>query len=277
MSMKFLGESFDIHGGGKDLVFPHHENEIAQSEAANGREFVRYWLHNGFVNINSEKMSKSLGNFFTIKEVLERYDAEVLRFFLLSAHYRSPIDFCDQNLTEAETGLERIYKGMVEIDRALVGGKVVGGELSDSGRELEEKVTGFGARFREAMDDDFNTALAIAGVFDLTRAVNRVAAEDSAVSSRLYELLTKARLAIDEVAQVLGIFTSEPSEYLERIKLRKAEDLEISTDEIEQLIAARAQARKAKDFKRSDEIRDLLLSRNIALLDSPLGTTWTVK
>jgi cysteinyl-tRNA synthetase len=277
MSMKFLGETFDIHGGGKDLVFPHHENEIAQSEAANGREFVRYWLHNGFVNINSEKMSKSLGNFFTIKEVLERYDAEVLRFFLLSAHYRSPIDFCDQNLTEAEAGLERIYKGMAEIDRVLAGGKEVGGDQSDSGSELEEKVMGLRARFREAMDDDFNTALAIAGVFDLTRAVNRVAAEDSVVSKRLYELLAIARQAIGDVAQVLGIFTSGPIEYLERIKSRKAADLEISTEEIEQLIAERALSRKAKDFKRSDEIRDLLLSRNITLLDSPLGTTWTVK
>ncbi len=277
MSMKFLGETFDIHGGGKDLVFPHHENEIAQSEAANGRPFVNYWLHNGFVNINSEKMSKSLGNFFTIKEVLERYDAEVLRFFLLSAHYRSPIDFCDQNLNEAHAGLERIYKGLAEIDRVCAGKREAGGLLSDGGRELEEKVRDIGLRFREAMDDDFNSALAIAGLFDLTRVVNRVAAEDSVVSDRLCEILATARQAVIDVGRVLGLFTSEPAEYLGRIKSRRAAELEISTEEIEGLIGERALARKSKDFKRSDEIRDLLLSRNIALLDSPLGTTWAVK
>ncbi len=277
MSMKFLGETFDIHGGGKDLVFPHHENEIAQSEAANSRPFVNYWLHNGFVNINSEKMSKSLGNFFTIKEVLERYDAEVLRFFLLSAHYRSPIDFCDQNLTEARAGLERIYKGLGEIDRICAGKSEVGDALSDSGRELEERVADLRFRFREAMDDDFNSALAIAGLFDLTRAVNRVVAEDTVVNDRLAELLAAARQGIGDVARVLGIFTSEPAEYLGRIKSRMVAALEISQEEIEELIAERALARKSKDFKRSDEIRDLLLSRNIALLDSPTGTTWGVK
>jgi cysteinyl-tRNA synthetase len=277
MSMKFLGETFDIHGGGKDLVFPHHENEIAQSEAANSRPFVNYWLHNGFVNINSEKMSKSLGNFFTIKEVLERYDAEVLRFFLLSAHYRSPIDFCDQNLTEAHTGLERIYKGLAELDR-LWGGSVESGDsLSDSGRELEEKVAGIGSRFREAMDDDFNTALAIAGLFDLIRGVNRVATDDSIVNERLREILATAREAVGDLARVLGIFSSVPVEYLGRIKSRRAAGLEISTEEIEDLIAQRAVARKSRDFKRSDEIRDLLLSRNIILLDSPSGTSWGVK
>ena len=277
MSMKYLGETFDIHGGGKDLIFPHHENEIAQSESANGKPFVTYWLHNGFVNINSEKMSKSLGNFFTIKEVLERYDAEVLRFFLLSAHYRSPIDFCDQNLTEARTGLERIYKGLAELDRMCEGEKEVVGELSNSGGELKKMVAALPTRFREAMDDDFNTALAIAGVFDLTRAVNRVVAEDAVVCDRLREVAAAARRAIGDVARVLGIFISAPTAYLERIKSRRAEALEITTEEIERLISERALARKSKDFKRSDEIRDLLLSRNIALLDSPRGTTWTVK
>ena len=277
MSMKFLGETFDIHGGGKDLVFPHHENEIAQSEAANGREFVRYWLHNGFVNINSEKMSKSLGNFFTIKEVLEQYDAEVLRFFLLSAHYRSPIDFCDQNLTEAEAGLERIYKGLAEIDRVLASEQGADGESGDSDRELEEKVTGVRERFGEAMDDDFNTALAIAGIFDLTRVVNRVVAEHPRPDNCIRQLLAQARQAVGDIATVLGIFTSRPTEYLERIKSRKAAGLEIAAKEIEALIAERTAARKEKNFKRSDEIRDYLLTRNIELKDSPQGTTWTVK
>ncbi|HWI41470.1 MAG TPA: cysteine--tRNA ligase, partial [Verrucomicrobiae bacterium] len=144
MSMKFLGDTFDIHGGGKDLVFPHHENEIAQSEAATGKPFARYWLHNGFVNINSEKMSKSLGNFFTIKEVLERFDSEVLRFFLLSAHYRSPIDFSDKNLKEAAAALTRIYTSLGEIDGALFAGK--GGVPVEAVEELREKVENFGAR-----------------------------------------------------------------------------------------------------------------------------------
>ncbi len=277
MSMKFLGETFDIHGGGKDLVFPHHENEIAQSEAANGAPFVNYWLHNGFVNINSEKMSKSLGNFFTIKEVLKEYDAEVLRFFLLSAHYRSPIDFCDQNLFEADAGLERIYKGLAEIHRLLATEPGDGGEPADEGRELEERVAGVRERFREAMNDDFNTALAIAGVFDLIRLVNRVVAEVPLPGSRLRQLLEEARTAVGEIAGVLGIFTSLPTEYLERIKLQKSAGLAIAAEEIEALIIERAGARKEKNFGRSDEIRDYLLMRNIELKDSPQGTTWTVK
>jgi cysteinyl-tRNA synthetase len=222
-------------------------------------------------------MSKSLGNFFTIKEVLEQYDAEVLRFFLLSAHYRSPIDFCDQNLSEAESGLDRIYKGLVEIDRALAASGGDDSELSGSGRELEEKVTGLAERFREAMDDDFNTALAIAGVFDLTRVVNRVVVEHPAPGGRLRELLARAKEAIGKTGKVLGIFTSEPAAYLERIKSRKVVGLELAVDEIEALISERTAARKAKDFKRSDEIRDYLLSRKVELKDSPQETTWTVK
>ena len=181
MSMKYLGDTFDIHGGGKDLIFPHHENEIAQSEAATGTPFVKYWLHNGFVNINAEKMSKSLGNFFTIKEVLEKYDSEVLRFFLLSAHYRSPLDFSDQNLTEAEAGMERIYTTLAGIDEALAGAgeprDVEPAQPREAEKELQEKVDFFIERFREAMDDDFNTALALGNVFDLVRSVNRVLAE----------------------------------------------------------------------------------------------------
>ena len=193
MSMKFLGETFDIHGGGRDLIFPHHENEIAQSEAATGRPFVRYWLHNGFVNINAEKMSKSLGNFFTIKEVLEKYDSELLRFFLLSAHYRSPLDFSDQNLTEAEAGMERIYKALAGIDAYLAegGGALATAAASLGGAELElrEKAGTFLGRFREALDDDFNTALAIGNLFDLVRSVNRVLAEPGGRSGLGGELL----------------------------------------------------------------------------------------
>jgi cysteinyl-tRNA synthetase len=282
MSMKYLGTTFDIHGGGKDLIFPHHENEIAQSEAATGKPFVNYWLHNGFVNINSEKMSKSLGNFFTIKEVLDKYDHEVLRFFLLSAHYRSPIDFSDQNLSEAETGLERIYKALATVEETLAKGQAPytapdPSALNEAQRELYDKAASLAARFGEAMDDDFNTALAMAHVFDLVRCVNRVLSEITAATATICGLCAMVKAEVAAIAGVLGIFSSTPTELLERLKSRKSENLEISVEEIEELIAERAAARKAKDFKRSDEIRDLLLSKNIALLDSPQGTTWSVK
>ena len=269
MSMKFLGETFDIHGGGKDLIFPHHENEIAQAEAATGKPFVKYWLHNGFVNINAEKMSKSLGNFFTIKEVLERYDAEVLRFFLLSAHYRSPIDFSDQNLKDAELGLERIYKALAGIDERLEAGVEV--PPSAESTELEEKCLDIAGRFGEAMDDDFNTALALGHLFDLVRSVNK------ALSGAPLALLARVKQEVAVVARVLGVCDSQPAAFLQRIKDRKTSEMEISAEEIEGLIAERAEARKAKNFKKGDEIRDALLARNVVLLDSAQGTTWKIK
>ena len=269
MSMKFLGETFDIHGGGKDLIFPHHENEIAQAEAATGKPFVKYWLHNGFVNINAEKMSKSLGNFFTIKEVLERYDAEVLRFFLLSAHYRSPIDFSDQNLKDAELGLERIYHALAGIDeRLLEPGEPAPSEES---AELSERCAALPARFEEAMDDDFNTALALGHVFDLVRAINR------GLPYAATKVLLRVKQEVMEIAAVLGVCNSQPASFLERIKARKTLGIEIPVEEIERLIAERGEARKAKNFKRSDEIRDQLLASNVVLLDGAQGTTWKVK
>jgi cysteinyl-tRNA synthetase len=274
MSMKYLGETFDIHGGGKDLVFPHHENEIAQSEAANGKPFVKYWIHNGFVNINSEKMSKSLGNFFTIKEVLDKYDNEVLRFFLVSAHYRSPLDFSDKNLDEAEAGIERIYGALTSISEVLAGQV-----CSDGGAdgELAEKVEGFMGRFTDAMDDDFNTAQALGHLFDLVRNVNRVAADAAQRNAANVELFRRVRLIFDDISQVLGIFNSEPAAFAERLKARKVAQSTVSPEEIERLIVERTEARKGKDFKRSDEIRDDLLAKGIMLLDSPQGTTWKVK
>lgn len=282
MSMRFLGETIDIHGGGKDLVFPHHENEIAQSEAATGKPFVRYWLHNGFVNINSEKMSKSLGNFFTIKEVLERYDAEALRFFLLTAHYRSPLDFSDQNVKEAEAGLDRIYSALARIDELTAGcstgsGAVSPKNLNEPCRELLEKVEQFSNRFREAMDDDFNTAQVLGIIFDVVRAVNRVVAEPGKLGKEIKTLLFQARQALEEAGEVLGVFRTRPEVYLEKARDRKSAELGICRDEIEGLIAERTAARAAKDFARSDAIRDGLLERNIVLLDSPQGTTWRIK
>lgn len=282
MSMKYLGETFDIHGGGKDLVFPHHENEIAQAEAASGKPFVKYWLHNGFVNINSEKMSKSLGNFFTIKEVLAQYDSEVLRFFLLSAHYRSPLDFSDQNLKEAEMGLERIYKALAAVDEVLAGAPVVdltaaAAPSTDAERELSEKLTTLPDKFRAAMSDDFNTALALGNIFDLIRSVNKVMGEGETETASVLALCSQVRKNMAGIREVLGIFTSVPNSFLERLKKRKSGSLDIASEEIERLISERAAARKTKDFKRSDEIREYLLTKNVTLLDSPQGTTWEVK
>jgi cysteinyl-tRNA synthetase len=282
MSMRFLGETIDIHGGGKDLVFPHHENEIAQSEAATGKPFVRYWLHNGFVNINSEKMSKSLGNFFTIKEVLDRYEAEVLRFFLLTAHYRSPLDFSDQNMNEAEAGLDRIYTALARMEEFAAGSTDdsldgMPKKLSEAHAELLEKVAAFPERFREAMDDDFNTAQALGAIFDLVRCVNRVAAEAPKPLDVARRLLSRSRAVLEEAGMVMGIFRTEPRAYLDRARERKLKELGITREEIEGLIEERSAARKARDFAKSDEIRDALLARNIVLLDSPQGTDWRIR
>lgn len=282
MSMEFLGKTFDFHGGGKDLIFPHHENEIAQSEAANGCSFVRYWLHNGFVNINSEKMSKSLGNFFTIREVLDKFDPETLRFFILSAHYRSPIDFSDQNLDEARTGLERIYSCLKAIDEVLnsvpTSAELPALEtLSPVGLELQEKLEQFIPRFVEAMDDDFNTAQALGVLFETVRASNRFLAESKELTAVALSLIARVRHLFDEAGAVLGLFATKPSAWLEGIKSAKAGQIDITPDEIERLIVERAEARAAKNFKRGDEIRDLLLDKGIQLLDSAQGTTWNVK
>ena len=282
MSMEFLGKTFDIHGGGKDLVFPHHENEIAQSEGANGCQFVRYWLHNGFVNINAEKMSKSLGNFFTIREVLKKYHPETLRFFILSAHYRSPLDFSDQNLDEAQAGLERIYACLAALDGILNGQShcaeiTVVENLSQVGLELQEKINQFLPRFTDAMDDDFNAAQALGILFETVRATNRFLAETKEITPLFLSLIAHTRHLFTEAGAVLGLFATAPSGWLEGIKAAKADEIDIAPEEIERLIGERAAARGAKDFKRGDEIRDLLLAQGIVLLDAPQGTTWNVK
>jgi cysteinyl-tRNA synthetase len=208
--------------------------------------------------------------------VLEKYDSEVLRFFLLSAHYRSPIDFCDQNLNDAEAGLARIYSALAGVDAALEG--PAGTPLATEAEgELASRLAEFLPRFREAMDDDFNTALALAHVFDLIRSVNRLLAEGGTPSPSARQLYIGVKEAFAAVAGVLGVFSSVPAAYLSRIKARKAATLPIATEEIEALIAERTAARKSRDFKRSDEIRDYLLERNIMLLDSAAGTTWKVK
>jgi cysteinyl-tRNA synthetase len=270
MSMKYLGESFDIHGGGKDLVFPHHENEIAQSEGASGKPFVKYWLHNGFVNVNQEKMSKSLGNFFTIRDILQSYDPEVVRFFILTAHYRSPIDFSDQNLQDALAGLSRFYEAL-QVAADSVADLPESATVSEEGAALE-------ARFREAMDDDFNTAQAIGHLFEGVRTMNRLCATKKfRKKADLVATVQDLQRTVIRLGGVLGLFGSEPTAWLDKQKFAALAGLDISVEQIEQFIAERNQARKDKDFARSDAIRDELDGKGIVLLDSAQGTNWKIK
>ncbi|MDZ4185958.1 MAG: cysteine--tRNA ligase [Desulfuromonadales bacterium] len=279
MSMQYLGETFDIHGGGKDLVFPHHENEIAQSEGATGKPFVKYWLHNGFVNVNHEKMSKSLGNFFTIRDILKTYDAEVLRFFILTAHYRSPIDFSDQNLDEARLGLSRFYQALAAADAFLEQGQPQTNQPEQEEiAELNERAKNLEARFKEAMDDDFNTALVIGHFFDLVRALNRVTAiPELANDSAALAAAQSARDKMVQLGNVLGLFSSPPQLWLEKQKHAGLGETGLSAEKIEELISARQSARANRDFARSDQIRDELAAKGILLLDSAQGTTWKRK
>jgi len=270
MSMEYLGESFDIHGGGKDLVFPHHENEIAQSEGATGKPFVKYWLHNGFVNVNQEKMSKSLGNFFTIRDILKSYDPEVLRFFILTAHYRSPIDFSDQNLQDARLGLSRFYEGLQAAEEVLAACPP-SDATSVAGNALENA-------FREAMDDDFNTAAAIGHLFDAVRTINRLIAEKGFRKNRdKIAEVTALRETLLKIGGVLGLFISEPAAWLKQMNLAMLADTGYTEADIEDFIQQRQEARKNKDFARADEIRDELAAKGIQFLDGPQGTTWKIR
>jgi cysteinyl-tRNA synthetase len=272
MGADYLGESFDIHGGGKDLIFPHHENEIAQSEGATGVPLARYWVHNGFVRVNSEKMSKSLGNFFTIRDILKQSHPEVLRLFLLQSHYRSPVDFSDAALSEARQAMARFYSPLKTLrDLAGSGGAPPGAGkdqgLDDSLRELRE-------RFREAMDDDFNTARAIGHLFEAVRAINAVLAESKRAISPA--AASQAEETIREIGAVLGLFREEADSYLCLDREREAAKRGLSVGEIGRLIEERRQARERKDWRRADEIRKGLADQGVILQDSPLATTWTV-
>ncbi len=270
MSSSLLGDSFDIHGGGRDLIFPHHENEIAQSEGASGKPFVKYWLHNGFVNVDQEKMSKSLGNFFTIRDILKTYDAEVIRFFILSAQYRSPIDFSDQNLAEAQSGLRRFYEALESAEIATDGVDLTD-IVSEEGMKVE-------AKFREAMDDDFNTALAIAHLFDGVRTMNRlVATKKFRKKPELVAQVRDLHTTILRLGNVIGLYRSQPTAWLEKVKLVGLAKLDITQGKIEELIEQRLQARVEKDFSRSDEIRGELEEKGILLLDTREGTNWRLK
>jgi len=269
MSTHFLGQHFDIHGGGKDLMFPHHENEIAQSEGAFGQRFVNVWIHNGFVQINQEKMSKSLGNFLMIKDILKRYHSEVLRLFLLSNHYRSPIDFTHQAMAEAEAGLEKIYALLQRI------AEFAGRDTPDPNQQGPGDLW---VGFCEAMDDDFNTARAIGLVFDTVRSLNRVM--DDRVESGSSETLARlesGRADLMRVGRVLGIGGESPSHFLQQEKAKAVESEAINETLVESLIAERLQARQQKDWERADRIRSELSAMNIVLEDRPDGTTWKVK
>lgn len=281
MSTRYFGSSFDIHGGGKDLIFPHHENEIAQSEAAYGTNFAKYWVHNGFVNIDQEKMSKSLGNFFTIRQVLEQYQPEVLRLFLLSSHYRSPVDFSAESMAEAERGLERLYHTIGQVEERV--GSLAGqGPLPDSGepefQSLRDKIEELPRQFQSEMDDDFNTAAAVGHLFDLNRAVNRFLDNlERKPTPEEKTLLAQGTNRLRECAAVLGLLQQSPQDFFrERNRLALAA-LGFSEEEVERLIAERAEARKEKDWARADEIRDTLAGMSISLEDTPEGTRWRVK
>ena len=263
MSQKYLGETFDIHGGGKDLIFPHHENEIAQSEGATGKPLARYWIHNGFVNIDQEKMSKSLGNFLTIRELLEEVHPEVLRFFVISSHYRSPIDFSRENVAAAAAGLERLYQVLERLD------EVADGAVPGDAGGLEERLTAWREDFIQAMDDDFNSAAAVAVLFEAAKESNRwldEARAQAASAARIAELLR-------ELGGVLGLFAVAPAEFLQGAGGAG----ELSEAEIEALIAERSAARAAKDWAAADRVRDQLAAAGIILKDSPDGTRWQRK
>ncbi len=270
MSNHFLGSTFDIHGGGRDLLFPHHENERAQSMAANGTEFARYWVHNGFVTVESEKMSKSLGNFITIRDALNDYPAEVLRLFLLSKHYRSPLDFTRRDVLDLQSGLVRIYRTLQRLDQMV--GVYEWEEDDRTGLLSGEQNDGLLGQFVDLMDDDLNTAGAIGLVFEKVREMNRLMdTHDAGPDVSILERLKEERHDLFTVARVLGILDSEPDEFFSEIA-QAGND--IDRDEIERMIQERRDARAGKDWARADDIRDRLQEMGVVLEDGPKGTTW---
>ncbi len=248
MATRCLGHHFDIHGGGMDLQFPHHENEIAQSEGATGEKFVNVWMHNGFVRINEEKMSKSLGNFFTVREVLKQYRAEIVRFFVLSSHYRSPLNYSDEQLDDAGAAVTRLYTALRGINVAT-----------------DVCTTDYTARFKQAMDDDFNTAVAVAVLFDMARELNKIKNNEA-------ELAAQLAGELKELSSVLGILQGDPDEFL------KAKDGEqkggLTGNDIEVLIAQRVEAKQNKDWALADKIREDLKTQGVILEDVATGTSW---
>ena len=253
MAKRYLGDSIDIHAGGEDLIFPHHENEIAQSECANGKPFAAYWMHNGFLNIDNKKMSKSLGNFFTIRDIAEKYDLQVLRFFMLSAHYRSPLNFSAELMEASKNGLERILTCMDKLKELEA--KAEGGQLTAEEAQRMAQADKLREKFEAAMEDDFNTADAVSAVFELVKLAN-----STADNSSTEEYVAGLRALIARLCSVLGIITERRIEVLD--------------EEVEAMIAARQQARKEKNFALADEIRGKLLDMGIVLEDTREGVKW---
>ena len=253
MSKKYLGEEIDIHAGGEDLIFPHHENEIAQSECCNGVPFARYWLHNAFLNIDNRKMSKSLGNFFTVREIGEKYDLQVLRLFMLSAHYRSPLNFSAELMEASRNSLERIQNAVGNLNHLLANSSAE--ELTEEEKELVSQLSSYEEKFDAAMDDDLNTADALAAIFELVRFANTHAGEESSKA-----FLSALKEKIVSLSDVLGLIAEKKEEMLDA--------------DIEALIEERQAARKARNFARADEIRNELLSKGIVLEDTREGVKW---
>ncbi len=284
MALKHLGETFDIHGGGKDLVFPHHENEIAQSEGLTGKPFARYWIHNGFVNVNSEKMSKSLGNFFTLRDVLEKVKPEVLRFFFASSHYRSPIDYSDKSLAEAKAGLDRLYRVKEKVEACEAAGAAASAVPDDDAFLLLREAP---KRFAEAMDDDFNTAAALGHLFEAVRALNRLAPADPASGKERAGRFLAGYAILAPLFGVLGLMRATAREYfmIKRViadtvgvpDVAAGAAIPLTANDIERRIEARKAARARKDFAEADRIRKELDALGVLLEDSKAGTTWKYK
>ena len=266
MSNEYLGVTFDIHGGGKDLCFPHHENEIAQSESISGKLFVKYWIHNGFVNINQEKMSKSLGNFLMIKDVLKTYHPEVVRLFLLSNHYRSPIDFTEMAMDEACKGLDKMYALLLRVDNTI-------------GLEPNHEIEPGDCwqQFREAMDDDFNSARGIGIIFDTVRKVNRMMDQyENNSSDQIKQTIQYALADIRRSGNILGILLEKPAVYFDKKQIQVLKQKSVDPAMIEKMIEERNAARKAKEWKRADQIRNQLADMDVILEDRPDGTVWKI-
>ncbi len=276
MSRELLGNTFDIHGGGKDLIFPHHENEIAQSEGASGEPFARYWIHHGFVTIKDEKMSKSLGNFLTIREVLEHYPAEVLRLFVFSTHYRTPLDYSEATLQEAVAGLDRLYACLAAI--AALPATASDSAAPVASAKEAKKIASLADRFHTAMDNDFNTAQGLGHIFDAVKTLNRISQNlPAAPAGADIALLRSSAATITTLAGTMGLLGEDPACYIEAKQQKILAELDIDATAIAGLIEERSRARDARDWARADEIRNQLLARRIELKDGPTGTTWQVK
>jgi len=279
MSQKYLGETLDIHGGGEDLIFPHHENEIAQSEGATGKPFANYWIHNGFVKVDHEKMSKSLGNFSTVRSMLERYHPEVLRLFILQSHYRSPLDFSEASIADVRSGLERFYALLKTTKDILQTDCLSGEELLVSTEEMLQHLASRKEHFVEAMEDDFNTARAIGHLFEIVHQANHYF-ESAKKGVSLFQKNVVAKAVRDillDTGQILGLFQDDPHEYFRKDCQKEAAKRGLDVADIESLIEERNIARSQKEWKRADEIRNILVSRGVTVKDSTSGTSWTIE